>query len=249
MRSSGDPGQRGLEDVVQRLLKDRRDCFWGQVRSVHPLARIRRPSSVVTKLEVELESSKRKIVIKQFKLKNSSPAHIGKMEERVRKEFDVTRFFHEKFAGCSGYSTAEPIICYPELLAIVMVHSPGENLGDLIAKTARFYPSKATLKQLSDSSCACGRYLKRLQKMTTEIGKLDMGELIQDIDLRLKRIVSLNSRIVSRRLRSEILDHCEKQAALATDSELGLCGVHGDYCSGNILVERDELTVLDFTMF
>lgn len=245
----GDSGQSGLEAVIRRLLQEPRECFGGQVRSILPVARIRRPFSEVTKLEVELEGSRRKIVIKQFRLKNGSPAHKRKMEERVRKDFDVTRFFHEQFADCAGYSTPEPIICYPELLAIVMVLSPGENLGDLIAKKARLYPSKATLQRLSDGSRACGRYLRRLQNITAETGKLDLEELIQDVDLRLKTIVARDDGVIDPGLRRGLLAHCEKQALLAAESDLGLCGVHGDYCAGNILVGRDAVTVLDFTMF
>ena len=249
MRSFSEPRQRELEEVLRRLSEDQHDRWGGEVRSVHPLSRIRRPFSEVTILEVELESSKRKIVVKQFTLKNDSPEQLAKMQARVRKEFDVTRLFHDKFRDCSGFSTAEPIGCYPDLLSIAMTYSPGENLADVVDKMARYSPGKATLERLSAGSRACGRYLVGLQKMTAETGRLDLAELIEDIDLRLKAIVKLESRVMDSRLRGEILDHCGRQASLATDSDLRVCGVHGDYCTSNILVAGDEVTVLDFTMF
>jgi hypothetical protein len=173
------------------------------------------------------------------------------MRERVRRDFDVTRSVHQRFKSYPGYSVAEPVACFPELLAIVMLESPGQNLRDFILNKAAFYPRRYTLDQLAEYSFGCGQWLTIFQEITREKtqGRLQPYDVVRDIDLRLSKLVQQHGEFFNSQLRRQILNYLEKQALLVQNADLRLCGVHGDFCPANILVHGKKIIVLDFEMF
>jgi Phosphotransferase enzyme family len=239
-----------LKRIVETVLQDHEDYLQGS-RAVRLVELIKRPSSQIIKIEIEFENSKNNILVKVFKPKNSSSNHFQEMRDRVRKDFDVTLMVHERLKSYPGYSTAEPVACFPELLAIVMIESPGQNLRDLIINKATYYPSKTTLDQLAEYSFACGQWLTIFQDITREKaqGNLQPHDVVRDIDLRLSKLVQKHGEFFSSQLRRQVLNYSERQALKVQDADLRLCGVHGDFCPANILVNGREITVLDFEMF
>jgi Phosphotransferase enzyme family len=241
-----------IERIVDKILQDQDNYFQeGRVVRFRPVEFIQRPFSKIVKVEVEFENSKNIILVKVFKPKNSSLNHLQMMRERVRRDFDVTRSVHERLKSYPGYSAAEPVACFPELLAIVMVESSGQNLRDLIINKATFYPRKSTLDQLAEYSFACGQWLTIFQEITREKtqGRLQPHDIIRDIDLRLSKLVQQHGNFFNSQLRRQILNYLERQAFLVQDGDLRLCGVHGDFCPSNILVHGKEIIVLDFERF
>jgi Phosphotransferase enzyme family len=241
-----------LKRIVEKILQDQDNYLQeGQVVRFRPLEFIRRPLSKIVKIEVEFQNSKNNILVKVFKPKNSSSNHLQMMRERVRRDFDVTRSVHERLKNYPGYSVAEPVVCFPELLAIVMVESPGQNLRDLIINKATFYPRGDTLDQLAEYSFACGQWLTIFQKITRETTqvRLQPHDVVRDIDLRLSKLVQQHGKLFNSQLRRQVLNYLESQALLVQDADLRLCGVHGDFCPANILVHGKEIIVLDFEMF
>jgi tRNA A-37 threonylcarbamoyl transferase component Bud32 len=243
---------RELEEIVEKIVQDQDSYFEeGRVVRFRPVEFIQRPSSKIVKVEVEFENSKNNILVKFFKSKNYSLSHLHMLRERIRRDFEVTRSVYERFKRYSGYSAAVPIACFPELLAIVMVESQGQNLRDLIIKKATFYPRKDTLDQLAEYSFACGQWLTIFQAITEEKaqGKLQPRDVIKDIDLRLSKLVQKHGNFFNSQLRRQVLNYLERQASLVTDRDLRLCGVHGDFCPSNILIDGKEIIALDFEMF
>lgn len=238
-----------LEAVLQQLLpvaKSQGDAIIGY----RPLTHIRRPSSEVIRVELRRhESEPTYVVVKLFIPRRGSFDVIKILKEKVRHDFGVTRRFFEAFKDYKDYSTAEPIMCLPEMLAVVMKESRGRNLRDLIAKNARFYPSKVTIHKLLEQSYRCGEWLRIFQGLTEEsIGdRLSLPDFIEDIDLRLRRLEE--GEWFGRGSRSRILRYLEKQATFVEESDLRLCGVHADFSPSNVLVNGNEVIVLDFTMY
>jgi Phosphotransferase enzyme family len=241
-----------LKRIVEKIIKVEDNYLQeGRVVRFRPVEFIQRPLSKIVKIELEFENSKNNILVKVFKPKSSSLNHLQMMRERVQKDFEVTRSLHERFKSYPGYSVAEPVACFPELLAMVMMESSGVNLRDLIINKATFYPGKATLHQLAEYSFACGQWLTIFQKITGDNTqkKLQLHDIIYDIDLRLSKLVAQYGDFFNPQLRRQVLTYLERQALLVTDPDLRLCGVHGDFCPSNILIHGKEIIVLDFEMF
>jgi Phosphotransferase enzyme family len=242
-----------LEEIVEQILQCQDNSFQeGRAFNFRLVQVVNRPLSKIIKVEIECESFRHKIlIIKVLKPKNSSLSHVRMMQERVRRDFEVTRSFHESFESYPGYSTSKPVACFPELLATVMVESAGQNLRDLIINKATFYPRKRTLRQLAEYLVACGQWLRIFQEITRDKtqGRLQLDEMIKDIDLRLSRLVKCHESFFNSQLRRQVLKYLERQALLVKDDHLRLCGVHGDFCPSNILIHGKEIIVLDFEMF
>lgn len=241
--------ENNLEAVLQRLL-----AVWesqgGPIIGYRRLTHISRPSSEVIKVELRRHNSEStRVVVKLFKPKTVSVDSIKVLKDKVRNDFEVTKRFFEAFKNYSGYSTAEPVICFPEMLAVIMKESQGRNLRDFIAKKARFYPRNTTINTLIEQSYRCGEWLRLFQSLTEKSiqGRLSLLKLIEDIDHRLRRLE--DGKRISRDWRARILRYLEKEAALVQESDLGLCGVHADFSPSNVLVNGNEVIVLDFTMY
>ena len=235
--------------VLQRLL-----AAWeaqeGTIVGYRCLSHISRPSSEVIKLELRPQNSGPVcLVVKLFKPKKVSVDTIKVLKEKVRNDFEVTQRFFESFKEYAGYSTAEPVICLPEMLAVVMRESQGTNLRDLVATKARLYPNKATMNKLVEQSHRCGEWLRLFQRLTEKSiqAKLSLPNLIDDIDRRLRRLE--HGKRISSDWRARILRYLENEAALVQESDLTLCGVHADFSPSNVLVNDNEVIVLDFTMY
>ena len=241
--------ENNLEAVLQQLLavtKTQEDVIIGY----RPLTHISRPSSEVIKVELQRHNSEpTHVVVKLFKPKKISVDAIKILKAKVRNDFEVTRRFFEAFKNYADYSTAEPVMCLPDMLAVVMKESQGRNLRDLIAEKARLYPSKTTVHKLVEQCYRCGEWLRIFQGLTEQPirDKLSVAHLIEDIDRRLKRLEGGEQ--INRGWRSRILRYLEKQAALVGELDLGLCGVHADFSPSNVLVNGNEVIVLDFTMY
>ena len=241
--------ENNFEAVLQQLLAVAKTQE-GAIIGYRPLTHIRRPSSEVITVELRRHNSEpTHVVVKLFKPRRISLDAIRILKEKVRRDFEVTRRFFEAFKDYADYSTAEPIMCLPEMLAVVMKESRGRNLRDLIAQNARLYPSKATVDKLIEQSYRCGEWLRIFQGLTEESiqDRLSLPALIEDIDRRLRRLEDGEG--LSQGCRSSVLRYLEKQATLVKESDLGLCGVHADFSPSNILVNGNEVIVLDFTMY
>jgi Phosphotransferase enzyme family len=240
-----------LKRIVEQILHGQDSCFQeGRVLSFRAIQVMNRPLSKIIKLEVAFKNCRKNILIKVLKPKNHSSRYLHILQERVRRDFEITRSFHESFKNYPGYSTSKPVACLPELLATVMVESPGQNLRDLIVNMATFYPRGRTLRQLAEYSFACGQWLKIFQEITKDETqhRLQLEQMVKDIDLRLSRLVEQHGSFFSPRLRGQVIHYLERQALLVKDDDLLLCGVHGDFCPSNILIHGKEVIVLDFEM-
>jgi Phosphotransferase enzyme family len=238
-----------LEAVLQQLITATQSHD-NAITGHRPLIHIRRPSSEVIKVELRRPNSEpTHVVVKLFKPRRVSADAIKILKEKVRNDFEVTRRFFEAFKNYADYSTAEPIMCLPEMLAMVMKESRGRNLRDLIAKNARLFPSQATVHKLVTQSYRCGEWLRIFQGLTAKSiqDRLNLTDLIEDIDRRLRRLE--DGEWLSRGCRSRILRYLEKQAKLVEESDLGLCGIHADFSPSNVLINGNEVIVLDFTMY
>jgi hypothetical protein len=241
--------ERHFQAVVQEVLVATGSEAGPPIR-YRRLAHISRPSSEVFRIELlGGNSNPNRVVVKLFKPKGNSEESLGRLRDRVRRDFETTSFFFNGFRNRAGYATAEPILCFPERLAVVMRESGGANLRDLIARQARFYPGERALAKLAKHAYECGKWLRIFQGLTEESiqDRLSLPDLIEDIDRRLRRLE--DGQWLSWGWRSRILRYLEKQATLVKESDLGLCGVHADFSPSNVLVNGNEVIVLDFTMY
>jgi hypothetical protein len=70
----------------------------GAIIGYRPLTHIRRPSSEVIKVELRRYNSEpTHVVVKLFKPKTASEEALRRLRERVCHDFEVTRFFFDRF--------------------------------------------------------------------------------------------------------------------------------------------------------
>jgi Phosphotransferase enzyme family len=242
----------GYEEIIGKIRQGAHLYFSaGSIVRVRPFASIKRPSSDILKVELEFKHSKINVVIKLFKLKSDAPHHATKTMERVRRDFETTKFFYDQLRRFPGYSTVRPVVCFPDSLATVTEESPGQNFRDLIVQKAKWYPRRLTLEELAGHCYRSGKWLQIFQGISRANlnGRLRPDDLLDDVDHRLKRLLTQPRSGFSSQLRRQILNYLENQVALVNDSELDLAGIHADFSPSNIVINGNEIVVLDFATY
>jgi len=242
------PNFQQIIDKLQIHLS--RDYFDRDVK-IEPTSIMHRRSSEIMKARLIFSNRTRNIFIKVYKLKNGSKDHLNMMQDRVKKDYEVTKFLNDSFTEYSGFSTAKPIVCFPELLAHVIEESPGQNFQKVLTTEARFYPKHQTLEKLCSLCYHCGQWLRIFQNVTqAEVKeKFNLDWMIEYVDLRLKKLVDNPKALFDQERRKHVLRYFDLQRKYINGSDLSMCGVHADFCPGNMLVNDTEVIGIDFAMY
>ena len=189
--------------------------------------------------------------MKRMKIGGNALDHWRRLEKRRENEFAAATMIYEAFKQSSqDYNRVKPIACFPADLILVMEECPGEPLMRLISTRARFWPPFKIRKVLGRYCYLSGTWLKIVQQSTIRgDAHLDPGELVQYIDVRLRKLVARSAIPFSETLRSRILNCLEAKALQVGAGDLGIAAVTGDFVPANVLVEKQRVAVLDFGMF
>jgi aminoglycoside phosphotransferase (APT) family kinase protein len=168
------------------------------------------------------------------------------MRRRVAHEFATMTAIHERMSARPGFGAVRPVACYVEQLCVVTERAEGDTLLELMHRRARWFPSPATRRQLAFQLEAVGQWLKAFQSADTDDRRVSPVELVEYVDVRLKRLVS--HLVVTASMRQGILEHLRGLAAEVPAADLREVTLHGDLAPANVLVAGERVVVLDFAM-
>lgn len=137
-----------------------------------------------------------------------------------------------------GLTVVEPFTLLDGAASLVTHHAEGEGLSRLIDRCFAPKASQAAWDEARGACAKSGRWLARLHAWHLA------DKRPQDVVPLCRQIHSL-IRWLPQRTRRRILHLTDAMAARLTSADLQRCRTHGDYAPHNILVSRDDLTVLD----
>ncbi|HSF59963.1 MAG TPA: phosphotransferase, partial [Candidatus Binatia bacterium] len=242
----------GFSEAIYQLRKNAHEYFGAsKVLSIDPVSLVHGRHSDILKARVTFKVGSLNICMKRMKIGGNAPDHWRRLEKRIENEFAAATMIYEAFKQSSqDYNRVKPIACFPADLILVMEECPGEPLMRLISTRARFWPPFKIRKVLGRYCYLSGTWLKIFQQSTIRgDAHLDPGELVQYIDVRLRKLVARSAIPFSETLRSRILNCLEAKARQVGAGDLGIAAVTGDFVPANVLVEKQRVAVLDFGMF
>ena len=241
---------RGPADVFDAILGQlQRDAL--RLLGDEPVSFVReqireRPTSQVLRVRCRTHRRTRHYYVRMFRLRHDGPSRQA-LETRIIREFETTDRVWRQLAGTDGFSSARPVACFPEHLAIVSEEAEGRTLSDVLQRSAAWHPGEPALRELEAILRRVGGWLRVFQE-TAVCGTYSLNALRDYIDIRLRKLVAAPRARFGERNRSAVLQYFDRTAARAASSDLRDTLVHGDFAPANILIDGSKVVVLDFAM-
>lgn len=216
----------------------------GKIHDYQFIKKIERPHSLLYLYQLNGTTRRKRIYIKLFK--NYYKRSESEMDELVRKNFETEKFWYNQFSSVDGFSTFQPLYCSIPLRAIISAESKGNNLARLISNNLAFWRGSNRVAYLESCTFKVGVFLKKFQDFYTGNEKFDLNTLIDDVDIRLKRLTGIPLARFSAKDRESVLQYYQKYLPFAEQFDLQMKYVHSDFSLSNILVNGEELIVHDF---
>lgn len=157
----------------------------GKFQRLEVLQFITRPFSFIARCRVQGERDARVVFIKRYRNLKNKPAEV--YHQKVEKDYQSALYWYQKFAGSPRFRVVKPVLAIPEKFISVTEESKGTNLFQFVLKRARYFPSPATLRQLTRCLHNTGAWLHYKQSILTEPGEAYSPEgLTGYMDVRLK---------------------------------------------------------------
>lgn len=165
----------------------------------------------------------------------------------LARDFETNLFWYERLASSKEFGAIRPLYHAPAFHATITEEVPGRNLGELVRSKLRFSLPALIRKNLYDKLVRAGRLLLTIQSACDEPVAYDLNQLVEDVDLRMRDLVSRPSARFSATLRQAILDFYEKHMPVAKKQAVLTGYMHRDFTMSNLLVSGEKLIVHDFS--
>jgi aminoglycoside phosphotransferase (APT) family kinase protein len=123
--------------------------------------------------------------------------------------------------------------------------APGETLYVYFNREAQWWGA-LNGPELLDVARRAGEWIRIFQKTGGDGRRIQLEEIREYIDVRLRRLIAAPQAHFSESDRSNVLAALGRQRV--SEADLTSVHVHGDLALGNILVDRRRITVLDLAM-
>lgn len=235
----------GFESVLERLRDESLRHFAATRVTMAPRRVLVRPFSQVMEVDIEAEGRASGVFVKILKPRADGEQELDATRRNIAREFEMTARVHAGLASHVGLSTARPIACYPELLAMVTERVDGVSLQNLLGR-ARGFPSTAVVQNLTSTMRGVGAWLRAFQRIDAPAGLVSLDQLRTYLDKRLKPLA--DGGVIGADMRSRLLQHFDSLAARVRPSDLEAVAVHADFTPENVIIRDHAVVVLDFTM-
>lgn len=234
-----------LAPVIAAIEREAAGWFGGPIDAVTPEHHVERPSSDQLLLRVRTRSRTAGVSVRVWRVTDERGQDRRRVEERVRREFQVTLDCWHAFHGAASIGCPRPLAYFPEHLAIATEEAPGRPLGELLERVLLPFASKAD-RQLLDCACqGLAAWLRQFQRAGNGETSADPSALTEYIDTRLRRLVAnpLSGFTAEDRLR--VLLVAAWLIGRLQPSEFVEVPIHGELSPMNICADPAQLTVLD----
>ena len=236
-----------LAPVIAAIEREAAGWFGGPVDAITPEQHVERTSSDQLLLRVRTRSRTAGVSVRVWRVTGERGQDRRRVEERVRREFQVTLDCWHAFHGAGSIGCVRPLAYFPEHLAIATEEAPGRPLSELLERVLLPFASKAD-RQLLDRGChGLAAWLRQFQRAGNGETSAEPAALTEYIDTRLRRLVAnpLSGFTAEDRLRV-LLVTAWLVGRLQSD-EVVEVPIHGELSPAKISVDPAQLTVLDCT--
>lgn len=217
----------------------------GKFRGVEILQRIDRPFSFIARCRVSGDKDCRVVFVKRYRNTRNKPPDVYR--QKVEKEYQVAKYWYEKFIGSPNFRVVRPVFAIPEEYISVTEESRGEDLFQLVSDRACFFPGENILAQLFHHLNNTGAWLRYKQSILAKKDeRYSIDDLIEYMDVRLKILTEDKRRRFPVDYRDKVLNFLQQKKMQVREEERLVTISHSDFNPGNILVDGDVVTVLDF---
>ncbi len=204
-----------------------------------------RPFSYVARVESESPAATRRVIVKIPRLK---PGKADGRVPRLKLEMAAAQALAFTLKDEAGLSVPDVVAFYPEIPALVWGEVGGDTLDAMVNRTGRGIPGAARLARLEHAFRGAGRWLRVLQDGTAVEGReLSLDEMIDYVDIRLKRISELGPQGLDAGWRARVRRVFTE--ARLPPSELRLTAVHGDFSLSNVMHDGNRIVAIDLSHF
>lgn len=203
-----------------------------------------RPFSTLYKINLKLDGAESSVIyLKFFRLYAEK-----EQPENVVRDYETTRFWHNKFSGHDSFKVVKPLYCDAEKYVIITEESKGQDLSNLVEKYFQIFPKLHFREQLNGRLEQVGKWLRYFQSIAVENESEDLTlqSLIEYIDIRLRGLVANPKVQFDDPMRLNILDYFRLLWKDVLPADLKKCYMHSDLSLSNVLVDDASITVLDF---
>ncbi len=235
-----------LRGVLDAFANDRND----ELQSFRVKRVFNRPFSLVFNIDLTLARQKSESVF----LKIYKPYDLQSVRIALRREYEITLYWYEKFRGHPSFHIVEPLWVDFNHFILITRESLGVNLLSFLEKHVRFFPSSQNMEQAKAYLHLAGQWLAFFQQYPVEddIPFLDTSVRIERdyflhyINVRMERMV-MNPRILfDSRIQKAVNDVITRLCGQIDAENARYCVSHSDLSLSNILINEQHVTVLDF---
>lgn len=232
--------------VLRRLEDEGQYLFGAPVMAVEVLSVEARPFSEVARVRVSTGSRAVLAFVKMFRLKDDAPRHLAMMRERIERDFETSLRVSTALASVEGCAAVRPLACLPEHLALVTEEAGGETLSALLERRLS-WRDPAAAADMEPVFERVGRWLNVFQACQPVGGEMTTEAILAYLEVRLRRLGGFRSAFDDR-CQQRVVEHVRSLVAQLAPQDLQERAVHGDFALGNVLVDGERVTVLDFAM-
>ncbi len=217
----------------------------GKFRELQILHVMSRPYSFVGRCKVIGSDGESIVYIKKYRRKaNRTYAH---QLEKIRRDVEAANYWYDHFSGSQQFRVVKPVLALPEQFISVTAESFGQNLFQLTETHAAYFPKTDAFSKLQTHFRNTGKWLRfKQEKMLVKDAKYSIDELRDYLIVRLNILCDDPRRLFANEYRQKILNFIDLQRDLLTEAALLVTTNHSDFNPGNILVDGETVTVLDF---
>lgn len=217
----------------------------GRFREAVVLQLMHRPFSDVARCQIRGDCGEKIVFVKKYRRKEGRPE--ARQREKMQRDIEAGRFWYDHFRDSAQFKVVKPVLALPEHFITVTEETPGESLFVLLQKHARFFAAPVKRSALEKHLCNVGRWLKLKQdKMRVPGARYSIDEFMDYLSVRLDILTDDPRRRFPAHYREQILNFIEDYRSGLTEEDFLITTNHSDFNPGNIIVEGESVTVLDF---
>ncbi len=173
--------------------------------------------------------------------RNARQEPLEVLRHKVIRDYGTLEFWWGQFRQSPTYRVVQPLYCSPDNLLIITRTAEGVPLYKLLLAAPR------NMEAAQHGVRLAGEWLRYfLSSVPDEPVMYDPAQLLEYMEVRLKRLESDSRRHFPTGLGDRIRRFVESQGQRLSSEERRVHLSHSDYNPGNILIQGNRITVLDF---
>lgn len=205
----------------------------------------KRPFSIVFKIALRCRA------VEDFNiyLKYMHKQYEQKSPHKVKRDYDTTLFWWQRFEENDSFKVIEPLYYSGEEYVVATRESKGSPISVYLNKIGQIFPSSQAHVKILEMLNLVGGWLKYFQQIPIEENPeaVSLSYILEYINERMDRMVSKTKIGFDVTMQERVNNFIRTQWELCTQQDKALSYLHSDLSLSNVLYNEGTVTVLDFS--